>query len=430
MSAATACPSVKQRPAVDLVGRERGEPRGERGALRAPPDLLLEVLLDEPGRPSGVAGGQRVPDGVVGEAVLLVPGRGGAVQLGHAVGELALQVGAQEIGEQVVVAPPPPLLVERDQEQAGPLDRLQQLLAVRAAHHGVAQRPAQPVEDRGLQQERAQLGRLAFEHLLGEVVEHEAVAPGELGDEPGDVAAALQRQRREVQARRPALGALAERARRRRRTGATRPRCAAARAASPAVKRRSPARSSASWPRARSLASGSGGSLRLASTMCSAGGRWSSRNSHRPVHLGRLDHVVVVDHQRHVLGRRGELVHQRGDGGRERGGRRAGHDRTDAVGHAGAHAVERGRDVAPEPHRVVVARVERQPRHRPPVGVRPIGQQARLAEPRRPADQHELALRACLQLPDEPGTRHPARPRLRCAQFGCQQRIVGRRDRG
>ena len=37
------------------------------------------------------------------------------------------------------------------------------------------------------------------------------MAAGELGDEPADVAAALQRQRRQVQARGPALGALAER---------------------------------------------------------------------------------------------------------------------------------------------------------------------------------------------------------------------------
>ena len=100
--------------------------------------------------------GQRVPDGVVGQAVLgrtTPPPRGAAPARRSRV--LGLQVGAQQIGEQVVVAPPPPLLVQRDQEQAGPLDRLQQLLAVGAAHHGVAERAAEPVEDRRLQQERA-----------------------------------------------------------------------------------------------------------------------------------------------------------------------------------------------------------------------------------------------------------------------------------
>ena len=279
MSAATACPRVSNGLRWISSDGQRGEPGRDGGALGAPPDLLLQVLLDELGRAGGVARRQRVPDGVVGQAVLGVPVRRRAVQLRHAVRVLAVQVGAQQIGEQVVVAPPPALLVERDQEQAGPLDRLQQLLAVRAPDHRVAERAAQPVEDRGLQQERAQLGGLAFQDLLGEVVEHEPVAAGELRDEPGDVAAAPQRQRRQVQARGPALGAIAER----RDDGVgqvlPRPRCAAARRPPRAVKRRSPARSSTSWPRARSRASGSGGSLRLASTRCSAGGRWSSRNS-------------------------------------------------------------------------------------------------------------------------------------------------------
>jgi hypothetical protein len=147
---------------------------------------------------------------------------------------------------------------------------------------------------------------------------------------------------------------------------------------------------------------------------------------HRPVHLGRLDDVVVVDHQHDLVGGRGELVHQRGDDPRERCARRAGHERADPLDDTDVHAVERGGDVAPEPHRVVVAGVERQPRHRSVVGPRPGGQEARLAEAGGPAHQYQLA-GARLQLPDEPGPRHPPRARLGCAQFGRQQHIMGGR---
>jgi hypothetical protein len=149
---------------------------------------------------------------------------------------------------------------------------------------------------------------------------------------------------------------------------------------------------------------------------------------HRPVHLGRLDEVVVVDHQHHVVGGRGELVHQRGDDARERRARRAGHERADPLGEARAHAIEGGDDVAPVAHRVVVAGVERQPGHGPVVGPGPGGQEARLAETGGPAHQHQLA-GARLQLPDEPGPRHPTRARVRWAQLGRQQHILGGRGR-
>jgi hypothetical protein len=144
---------------VDLLGRQRGEPGRDGGALGAPPHLLLEVLLDELGRAGGVAPGQRVPDGVVGQAVLGVPLRRRAVQLRHAVRVLGLQVGAEQIGEEVVVAPPPALLVERDQEQAGPLDRLEQLLAVgaptTASQSGPHSRSRTEVSSRNVRSSRA-----------------------------------------------------------------------------------------------------------------------------------------------------------------------------------------------------------------------------------------------------------------------------------
>jgi hypothetical protein len=69
-----------------------------------------------------------------------------------------VQAGPEQVGEQVVVAPPAALLVQRDQEQAGTLHPLQHLLAVGPAGDGVAQPAAQPLQHRGLQQEGPQLG--------------------------------------------------------------------------------------------------------------------------------------------------------------------------------------------------------------------------------------------------------------------------------
>ena len=43
---------------------------------------------------------------------------------------LAGQPGAQRVGEQLVIAVPAPLVVQRHQEQVGPLQRLEGLLAV------------------------------------------------------------------------------------------------------------------------------------------------------------------------------------------------------------------------------------------------------------------------------------------------------------
>ena len=118
-------PQREHRPALDHLGRERGEPGDEGRDLGAPPDLLLEVPLDQLGGPGHLAGDQRMPDGVGRQLVPLVPARCGAVQLRHPRRVPPLQGGAQQVGEQVVVAPPATLLVERDQEQVGPLHRLQ-----------------------------------------------------------------------------------------------------------------------------------------------------------------------------------------------------------------------------------------------------------------------------------------------------------------
>jgi hypothetical protein len=60
---------------------------------------------------------------------------------------LLLQAGAEQVGEQMVVAPPAAHLIQRHQEQAGPFDRLQRRLAIGTAGDRIAQRAGQPLQD-------------------------------------------------------------------------------------------------------------------------------------------------------------------------------------------------------------------------------------------------------------------------------------------
>ena len=77
------------------------------------------LLLDQPRRPLEVLGRQGVADRLVHQPLLLVPPAGPAVQLRDAARLLRFQTTAQALREQVVVAIPAPLLVERRHEQVG-----------------------------------------------------------------------------------------------------------------------------------------------------------------------------------------------------------------------------------------------------------------------------------------------------------------------
>ena len=147
-----------------------------------------------------------MPDRIIGQVMLLVPEGSVVVQLGRPAGLFLLQAGAQQVGEQVMVTPPAAHLIERDQEQSGPFHPLQQRLAALPAGDRVAQFPRHALQDRDFQQERAYLLALQLEHFLGQVVQHIAVAAGERRHEPLGIVLAAQRQRGQLQSRRPSLG--------------------------------------------------------------------------------------------------------------------------------------------------------------------------------------------------------------------------------
>ena len=128
------------------------------------------------------------------------------MQLGNSAGLFVVQAGAEQVGEQVVVAPPAAHLIQRRQEQAGLLHVLQHRLASGAAGNRVAQRGAEAFQHRGVQQKCADLLTLPLEHLLGQIIQHVTVAPGECRYEPGDITLAAQRQASQLQPGCPPLG--------------------------------------------------------------------------------------------------------------------------------------------------------------------------------------------------------------------------------
>jgi hypothetical protein len=135
------------------------------------------------------------------------------VQLWDQLAVLGEQACLQYVGEQVVVAVPGALGVQRDQEQVGALEVLQHRGPIGPAEDRVAQGAGEPVEDGGSQQEVAHSGGLPCKDLVGKVVDDEPVAAGERLDEVHDLGPSrdrAQRQCGELKAGDPALGALFE----------------------------------------------------------------------------------------------------------------------------------------------------------------------------------------------------------------------------
>ena len=124
----------------------------------------------------------------------------------------------------------------------------------------------------------------------------------------------------------------------------------------------------------------------------------------RLVDLMRSDHMVIVEDQpclfRRWLAR--QVVDQRRDQALERGRRRRAEQRRHPFGDPGAGPGQRGHRVPPEPGRVIVPRIQRQPGGRLLAAPGPVGQQHRLATPGRGAHQGQPARGALIQLCRQP----------------------------
>lgn len=74
------------------------------------------------------------------------------------------ELAAQQFAEEVVVAIPTPLLVQRDNREAVALEGFERRIRAFLSHDGVAQVTAKPAEHRRVQQERPELGCLRDVH--------------------------------------------------------------------------------------------------------------------------------------------------------------------------------------------------------------------------------------------------------------------------
>src|SRR3712207_8231086 len=125
------------------------------------------------------------------------------MQLRQLLGTLALEAASQEVGEEVMVTVPNPLVVQGDDQQVIPLKPLKHPLSVVSSGYRVAQGAAETVQDRGLQQEHLHRFALSLQDLFGQEVEDVAVAAGEGPDEVRDVLAFPHRERSQLQGRDP-----------------------------------------------------------------------------------------------------------------------------------------------------------------------------------------------------------------------------------
>ena len=130
------------------------------------------------------------------------------MQRREVIGLLRQHMRMEHIGEEVVIAIPVALVIQRDEKVVAALQDRQPRVAPCLPGDGLAQRAAQAVEDGGVEQEAADSGGLAPQHLLHQIVHDVAVIPGERPDEAGGVRAPLHRERGELQAGDPALSAL------------------------------------------------------------------------------------------------------------------------------------------------------------------------------------------------------------------------------
>ena len=288
------------------------------------------------------------------------------MQAWHLVGVRGQQTCLQDVGEQVVVAVPGALGVERDEEQVVALEVVQHAGAFCSSGDRVTQRTGESVEDGGAEQELADVWWLPGQDLVGEVVDDEPVAPGEGVDEARDLTPlgdAAQREGGELKAGDPPFGALLQRVRVG--GGELQPHhlveelssLVGGEAQIGGAQLDELSASPEPGHLQRWIGPGRDHQVHLIGDMVEEEG-------HCFVHVGRFDDVIVVEHEDPLLPRclctgAGELVDERRLVGGARGGV---HGLEGCRVDVEAGAVQRCHQVRQEPPQVVVAVVEGDPR--------------------------------------------------------------------
>jgi hypothetical protein len=412
----------EHRPPLEQLDGQRLEPASEGGLLARLPHRR-DGQLDEVGSLFEVVARHRVANRLRPLPVLLKPLGSPPMEDPDVDGPFLRQARSQDVGEQVVVAVPVPAVVQRNEEQVRPLQRLQHGLPVFVAGQGVAQGAVHPAQDRCLQQEAPDVVRLSLEHLTDEVVDDVAVVTGEAGDELGRVLPTLHRQRRQLQSGDPAFGPPVERRnvllRQIEAHHAVEVRGGLLRCEPKIGGTDLEELTPGPQPRQREGRVGPAGDHEV-----HLGWQVVDQERHPLVHLVHLDHVVVVEHQDDVARDRIQIVEKRGQNGLQRRLRRL-EERERSGTHVGYGVLQRSDQVSPEQAGVVVALVERQPRRRAPVvrsGRHPLRDERRLAEPGRRRHERQRRLRDEVQSLPEPRPLHNTAAPPGDVELGLEQR--------
>ena len=168
------------------------------------------MVGEQPGRGGPVARLLGMPDGVGHLAMPDEPLGGLPVQRRHVFGPPPAQLQPEQIREQVVVAEPRALRVERYDERVRVFEFQQDPFRARAAGQQIGQFAIDTIEQAGAHQQVLDVGWLAFERFGEQVLGDRTVAAGEFRDEPLGVGVTSQREHREAQAGGPPFGPLVQ----------------------------------------------------------------------------------------------------------------------------------------------------------------------------------------------------------------------------
>src|SRR5271165_2734648 len=117
---------------------------------------------------------------------------------------------AEHLREQMVIAVPLPMLVQRYDKEILPLQSSDYFHRVGRPGHRITERRTESVENGRPSQELPDIARQAAEYLLGEEVDNEPVVAGELADEGPWRGVPAQGERRKVISGGPSLGTFEE----------------------------------------------------------------------------------------------------------------------------------------------------------------------------------------------------------------------------
>ena len=134
-----------------------------------------------------------------------MPGVRAAVQRRGQAGRAPLAFHPEQLGEEVVKAVPPALIVERDQEQVAARQRAEPRRRALLLHHGIAKGAGQPFENRRAEHQLLRRRVMRLEYLRHQEIHHVTVRAAKSAHESVPVSSVPQRERSKIEPGRPSL---------------------------------------------------------------------------------------------------------------------------------------------------------------------------------------------------------------------------------